>query len=412
MRLRWTCRFAAFLATMGSLAFSGCARGLDTEYGSSRGTSLNGTSVFDAMLRNRGHDVRIAIRLTDELAEWAQGIVRFANYPGPPAQDEAAWYDRWLAEDPDRWLIYVVRDFDAESEYWRDIRVGLSESTEPDRRAEAEDKRSAATDWVARLPAKARPAAQPGRWFAVEPAWDPPRSCTKLSGTWAKEIDAGAASLPLHEPLRANGWPVLLEGDDKAFVLDRSSGGGRRILAIANGAFLLNEGLVKAARRPLAERVLDWPGSEAQRIALLEGSFVLEGHAGSPGLWELLARQPILRWIAAQLGLAGLLAALARAPRLGRPRPDPPSGADRPAAHAVAIGALLARAGAADQALELLDRYRQWRFPQTALLRSRTSASPRVRTRLPANPGAASAFCNQQAEPAHPPGPEPRSTDL
>jgi len=136
---------------------------------------------------------------------------------------------------------------------------------------------------------------------------------------------------------------------------------------IANGSFLLNEAVVKAARRPLAERVVDWPGRAGQRIALVEGSFVLAGQQDAPRLWDLLKRQPTLRWIAIQLGLAGLLAALARAPRLGRPRPDPVSGADRPAAHAEALGALLARAGAAREAHELLDRYRQWRHPQSSL---------------------------------------------
>ena len=30
--------------------------------------------------------------LNKELADWADGIVRFAPYPGPPAEDEAAWY--------------------------------------------------------------------------------------------------------------------------------------------------------------------------------------------------------------------------------------------------------------------------------------------------------------------------------
>ena len=76
-------------------------------------TSLNGTSVLsEDACEHSGHEVRAAIRLNEELADWAGGIVRFAPYPGPPAEDEAAWYRDWLAGAPDRWLIYVVRDFD------------------------------------------------------------------------------------------------------------------------------------------------------------------------------------------------------------------------------------------------------------------------------------------------------------
>jgi len=372
MRLRFSFPLAvAALAAAGSLAFSGCARGPDTEYGWSRGTSLNGTSVFASMLRHRGHELRTAIRLTGELEGWAQGIVRFAPYPGPPAHDEAEWYRAWLAGDPDRWLIYVVRDFDSEAEYWKEVREGISETAEPDRRAEAEEKRMAAADWVSRLPPKAKTGADPRAWFAVDAALSPPRVCTTLSGFWVEKIDAAAAALTLHEPLKRDRPGILLEGDGKAFVLEKSVSGEGRVLVIANGSFLLNEALVKAARRPLAERVLEWPGSAGERIALVEGWFVLAGQEGTPNLWDLLKRLPALRWIAIQLGLAGLLAALARAPRLGRPRPDPVSGADRPAAHAEAIGALLARAGAAPEAHDLLDRYRHWRHPQSPLERTR-----------------------------------------
>ncbi|MFI5455157.1 MAG: hypothetical protein ACHRXM_06860 [Isosphaerales bacterium] len=365
MRFRFFSRLAvAALAAAGSLASSGCARGPDTEYGWSRGTSLNGTSVFASMLGRRGHELQTAIRLTGELEGWAQGIVRFAPYPGPPARDEAAWYSEWLAGDPNRWLIYVVRDFDTEAEYWKEVREGISETAEPDRRAEAQEKRTAAADWVSRLPPKAETGALPGPLFAVEAALVPPRVCTRLSGPWAEGIVATAAALTLHEPLRPDRQGILLEGDGKAFVLEKSWSGAGRALVIANGSFLLNEALVKAARRPLAERVLEWPASAGQRVALVEGSFVLAGQEGAPNLWDLLKRLPVLRWIAIQLGLAGLLAALARAPRLGRPRPDPVSGADRPAAHAEALGALLARAGAAREAHDLLDRYRHWRHPQ------------------------------------------------
>jgi len=355
---------ALALAAAGSLVSSGCARGPDTEYGWSRGKSLNGTSVFAAMLRHRGHELRTAIRLTDELEHWAQGIIRFAPCPGPPARDEAAWYDDWLARGRDRWLIYVVRDFDTEAEYWKAVRDGLDEKSEPDRRAEAEEKRIAAADWVARLPSKAKAGAEAESWFAVDAGSNPPRVCTRLTGPWAGEIDATAAALPLHEPLRPDRQVVLLEGDGKPLVLDKSLPGRGLVLVIANGSFLLNEGLTNAARRPLAERVLDWPGSAAERVALVEGSFVLAGRAAAPSLWDLLKRLPAFRWIAVQVGLAGLLAALARAPRLGRPRPDPVSGADRPAAHALALGALLARAGAAPEAHALLERYRHWRHPQ------------------------------------------------
>jgi hypothetical protein len=351
----------AALAAAGYVASAGCGSGPETEYGSSRGSSINGISAFASMLRNRGHELRTAVRLTDELKDWAQGIIRFAPYPGPPARDEAAWYQTWLAAAPDRWLMYVVRDFDAEAEYWAEVRDGLSEQSQADRRAEAEEKRSAATGWVNRLPSRAKDGADPVTWFGPGPPLDPPRVCTRLSGPWAADLDGAAAALPLHEPLDGPGQRVLTDGDDKTFVLEKTRSGQGRVLVIANGSFLLNAGLIKAARRPLALRALDWPGRAVQRIALLEGSFVLAKEEREPGLWELLRKLPTLRWIALQLGMAGLLAALARAVRLGRPHPEPASEADRPAAHAEALGALLARSSALAEAHAHLDQFRHWR---------------------------------------------------
>ena len=84
-------RLLYFLGGAISLALpaAGCGSGPDLTYGVSRGASLNGTSVLVRLLKDRGHPVRAAIRLNEELADWAGGIVRFAPYPGPPDTNEA-----------------------------------------------------------------------------------------------------------------------------------------------------------------------------------------------------------------------------------------------------------------------------------------------------------------------------------
>jgi hypothetical protein len=356
----------AALAAAAALGTSGCGRGPATEYGTDRGTSLNGTKAFAAMFRRRGDEVRTAIRVNEELRDWARGIIRFAPYPGPPSKEEADWFRSWLTASPDRWLVYVVYDFDSRAEYWKEVHDGLPDSPgNAERRAEAEEKRAEAEDWVALLPPKASTAADSALWFGVDSPWNPPRVCARLSGPWAEGIDAAAAGLTLHEPLQSKHGSMLLEGDGKSFVLERSRAGEGRVLVIANGSFLLNEALAHRERRALAERVVAWTGSGGQSVALVEGSYVLGGRERTPTIWALLKRLPELRWAAIHLGLAALIAALARAPRLGRPRPEAPSGVDRPAAHAEALGALLARSGAAAPANEILERYRRWRHPRT-----------------------------------------------
>ena len=360
----------------------GCgARGPDTDYGSSRGASINGTSAFAAMLRQRGHEVRPAIRLTDELSEWAQGIVRFAPYPGPPEAKEAEWYRQWLAGDQERWLIYVVRDFDTQVEYWTQVRDGISKTADPERYDEAEAKRVAAAEAEAKRvaasiettsppdkaeispPKKQKKTGNAHDWFKTDTVSPASKICTKLEGPWAKDIDAAAAGLSLHESLVSDARSVVLSCEGKPLVLDKTAVVAGNILIIANGSFLLNEALVKPARRPLALRVAEWPDRELQQIAMIESSYVTSDEEETITLWKLIARMLSFRWVAIQMAIAGVFAALARAPRLGRPRPDPPSGADRPAAHAEALGALLARGRATAESIDLLERYRQWRWP-------------------------------------------------
>jgi len=351
------------IAAPGFLGVSGCAPPIDSEYGFSRGDSVNGTSAFRTMLRSNGHEVRTAIQLTEALGEWAEGIVRFAPYPGPPRLEEANWYRDWLAADRDRWLIYVVRDFDGTAEYWREVLAHLPATADPEHRTEAEEARDKAAAWTDHLPHKAKESGDSTVWFKVGNAWNPPRQVEKLSGPWATTIDAGAAGLTAHEPLEESGARVLLKGDDKPLVLEKTVAGSGRLLVIANGSFLLNEALVNSARRPLAESVVEWAGHDDRPIALVEGLSVTAGPQGPPSLWDLIYRLTALRWVAIQLSLAGFLAALARAPRLGRPKPEPASDADQPATHAKAIGILLARTGASHDAHDLLDRYRRWRSP-------------------------------------------------
>ncbi len=112
---------------------AGCGGGgVESFYGRVRGKSVNGTGTFAELLREQGHHVRATVRLNEDVAEWAETIVRFAPYPGPPDKDEAEWYADWLANYPGRRLIYVPLDFDAEDEYWVAILQQMPPDADPE----------------------------------------------------------------------------------------------------------------------------------------------------------------------------------------------------------------------------------------------------------------------------------------
>ncbi len=317
------------------------------------------------LLRNEKHEVRSAWRLTEELSDWADVIIRFADAPGPPGAEEADWYDEWLDGRPNRSLIYVVHDYEAQEEYWKHVIDQLASSPEDPRRSLAETNLERARGWVSQLPPREAKASDPQIWFAVGKSADPPRQCKSLAGPWADDINAAEAALMVHEPLKPGDESVLLTGDGDVLAMEWEVDHGGRILAIANGSFLLNFPLAIPARRPLAERVVEWIGKQPRHVAFVEGSMVEEQAEDTPTLFDLIARLKTFRWVAIHLAVFGLLAALARAPRLGRPNPEAPSDADRPAAHAEAVGALLERSRGTAAARELLETYRRWRFPRT-----------------------------------------------
>ena len=137
-------------------AFSpGCGiESVDTTPARSRGESINGTGAFAQVLRQRGFEVRAARRATDILAEWADVIVRFSLHPGLPEKEEGLQLEEWLQARPGRKLVYVVRDFDAESEFWDAMLAAEPPDAKPDHVEQVKRKRDQSKLWAGNLPPK------------------------------------------------------------------------------------------------------------------------------------------------------------------------------------------------------------------------------------------------------------------
>jgi hypothetical protein len=377
------------------LAVSGCG-GVDTSYGRSNTKSINGTGAFADLLRQRGHTVRVAVRLTDSLRDWADVVVRFAPTAGPPDAEENAWYNNWLNLKSGCRLIYVPNDFNGTVEYWKGVLADLPPDASARLRERVEQELTSAETSVPRpivmppRPAKPKSTSpptypivpSPSQLFHVQPATGGKTTCKTLDGPWAEGVDASKAALPKHEALKVDEEIVLLRGDDQPLVISWIMPFNRsRVLVAANGSFLLNVTLAEPDRRLLSLRTARWVGGEEsadedeyvdvsgperpKNVAFVEGYFVTAENQPQPSVFALLTVQPF-GWVAAQLFALGLAACLARAPRLGRARPEEPSGADRPVAHPEALGLLLARTGQANEARSILETYRRWRTGPTS----------------------------------------------
>jgi hypothetical protein len=354
----------AMIGCLCGMASAGCGRGLETEYGLSQGKSINGAGVLAEMFREQGDEVRTAFRLTEQVGDWADVIVRLSPRPGLPGQAEGDWYIDWLMARAGRRLVYVVRDFDAEEEYWGGVIDQMGPSAEPDERERAEMKLENARGWVADLPEKVKDPADAHEWFRIDQPINPPRICKAIGGPWSDGVSAPRAGITVHEPFKEGGENVMLTGDGHPLIVDWPISEESRVLALANGSLVLNASLVNPARRRLVARIIEWTRPEAdgaRRVAFVDGRGVLADSSGPPSIWDLMIRVASFRWVAIQMGILGLFACLARAARLGRPRPEPSEGLDRPSAHAEALGELLARTRGKARAAESIEHYRAWR---------------------------------------------------
>ncbi|WP_435009983.1 hypothetical protein P12x_001202 [Tundrisphaera lichenicola] len=352
---------------LGSLIATGCGpTPVDTTYGKSRGPSINGTSAFSELLRDQKYEVRTAVRLTEALSDWADVLVRFSDHPGPPGVDEGRWMFEWLHGDSSRRLVYVVRDFDTEPEFWA-ATIAAQPKDAPAKLLDRLNKNlEESRDWASRLPPGPKKPASESEWFAVDPKPGQPSECRDLGGPWADGIDVKRAAIAKHEGFVVDEEfvPVLLKGDGAPLAITWTLGNDSRVLAIANGSFLLNASLLNRDRRPLTGKVLNWIGPGPGHVAFVEGDRLLADldESGSPtsSPFHLFQVDPFGR-ISAHVLIFLFLLAMAGAVTLGRPLPEPPSGIEKPSAHPEALGHLLARTGRADTARALLDAYRRWR---------------------------------------------------
>lgn len=403
---RRACPAATLAACL--LLVAGCKPQIAYDYGKRLGPhpdSVNGTGVFGEMFENAGHTVYSWSVLSPRLHKRADCIVWFPDDFQPPTAEVIAWLEDWLAEKPDRTLIYVGRDFDAEPAYWQKI-LPLAPA---DQRAEVKQRlldaqtraagrrnaAPAATAPAATPPATKPPAAKPSRkrpsipppvYFPPTPvpsprtlpAAAPPggkrwfrfdtkkasRPAQPLSGEYADDIDTAQTEIELNTRLLpATGLASLLSSGKDRVVSFRRSGASRLILVV-NGSFLLNLPLVNHEHRKLAGQLIAEIGPASKRVAFLESS---EGgptiRAKDPdphqatGI-EILAVWPT-NWILLQAIAVGLLACFRRWPIFGQPRPGPTVAASDFGRHITALAELMRRSRDRTFAANRLQQWRQ-----------------------------------------------------
>ncbi|MEO8497144.1 MAG: DUF4350 domain-containing protein [Planctomycetota bacterium] len=344
-------RFAV-LAIMLVCVSAGCRPSdITTTYGQRRGSdggsSVNGTAVLAGMFAEAGHRVSTWRRLSPKL-EQCQTIVWFPDDFEPPTVAQRDFLEWWLFNEPGRTVVYVGRDFDATSVYWKHVLPGAP----PEQKLEV--MRREATAQASHDAARSRmPDADLAEWFSVYRD-EPYRKVDTLAGPWSENVDAAKTDIELEGRLEVpgaadikawvdrsdNNWegtPVftpLLESDTDAIAYQISfdEWDDSKIIVINNGSFLLNLPLVNHEHRKLAGHLVSACGEG--RVVFLEsgsgGPTVYDKEPGTeiPTGFEVFTVWP-LGYIVMHLTVLGILCCVAIYPIFGRPKTAPGSASSR-----------------------------------------------------------------------------------
>jgi uncharacterized protein DUF4350 len=370
-RSRWAWTHHSPLTTLHFLLFllllplAGCTDPeLQTTYGQRTGpfaySSVNGTAVFSGMFEQAGDTVFSWNVLSPRLHARVDAIVWFPDDFEPPSNEVCTWLEDWLDGNPGRTLIYVGRDFDATSSYWK--AVGPLAPAKDAQEIQRREK----TAWVDfRTARKEIPEDQEHAWFTVEKKLNR-RNVTTLDGKkeWTQGIDPAKLEIKLNGRFVASpDFDLLLEADGDVLI-SRQERLDSQLVVVTNGSFLLNYPLINHEHRKLAGRLIDAVGPPGQTVVFLESS------AGGP---EILDHDPMVgppsgldifnlwptNWILIHLSIAGIIFCFARFPIFGRPlepKADATSDFDK---HITALGELLAQSRDTSYAMTRLKHYRR-----------------------------------------------------
>ncbi len=109
---------------------TGCGGGVNHEYGTYQGTSVNSLGAFTKMLKADGHQVTLHPGLTPSIDKLDALLVIHHGYELISSNSQQVISD-WLDKDRRRVCIIVLRDSDAAVDYWDQV---TADETDPDKK--------------------------------------------------------------------------------------------------------------------------------------------------------------------------------------------------------------------------------------------------------------------------------------
>ncbi len=301
----------------------------------------------------------------------ANVVVWFPNHFSPPADATCDFFNNWLAEQPNRTLIYVGRDFDARSAYWQRMLQQRSPSEELAIRQRLARSKAAWASHHAALPVT-----ESSKWFTVyRRRHTTPRvvnsrleesNDVRLGGPLTEEIASDDHQLTISDRMKAKKLGANVETwlslDDQPLIasFQMTYWHNSRLLLVTNASPLLNLSMVQPAQQRLAAELVKLCGRPGRCVFLIskQNEPVLASEAANHHLIQILTTPPFSA-ILMHMAAMGLVYCFAVYPIFGRVRKLESNDETDFGRHVEALGRLLAKANNSEHADLLRHDYQQ-----------------------------------------------------
>ncbi len=348
----WGCRSLLCAA----LLLTACAAPLDTTYGATKGSSINGLRVFKAEVDARFKPITSG-GLSARIDE-ATTLIHVSAVGELPSERVIDHLDTWLNEVDGRQVLMVLADGDATAYLGRrwagEARTEAARATTPADGARLTTLAGRLDELVDqhRPPRCLRPGQYESTLLFDASGRIPsvPTTVTDAHGTTLAVPPTLELGIELTDP---NGT-ALIEADDLPLLYEVQVGGSR-LLLVPTATFLLDGTLAHPAARALAGRVLDEvakPG--AGDTVWVMRLWVDDGDPQPPSMLAMLFTHPPISWVVWHLLAVAALLTWWRWAWLGRRETRPAGNALRFRRHLVALGQHLKHTNASAQVTKAL----------------------------------------------------------
>ena len=362
-------RIAVFLIVLAMLANACRAQvPIETGYGRTSGTgfgaSINGTSVFANLFRERGRRVDTSKVISPKIENY-ETIVWFPDRFDAPRTEVIDRLNLWMQLGSNRTVIYVGRDYDATIDYWQnvvDTSKGLQSELAQRKLAES----------ISEFEFRRQTVALDERcdWFQLKRGDE--QVAKRLTGPWASSLKGSNISIqlgrvqlkpPAHWSTQGRQTEVLLGSADGELIyrIQSISTYDPHAIVVTNGSMLLNYRLVNSENRVIADLLVSESSGYGPVLFLESGPEDIriantDARQGTQWSW---VGQPPLRYIVPHFLLLGVIYCFIWFPIFGRAKKLPPETNSNFGLHIESIAHSLANSGQENEAYRILNRYRE-----------------------------------------------------